>query len=185
MKQAVRVMHPLGVARHLGADHARREPVVGSGRARVRWCARRGPRPSSAQVDGQSCGQADARSVSRPGEIRIGLFTAASPPMSGTESQQQILAAGLRGHSAASWRFSCSLFSWARSLERRPHPAHQQDQDRATSGRDQRGVVETLRAELRHQIASTAGSVAITSPTIQPKRPAPAIPGSGSVAART
>src|SRR5712672_2579834 len=31
MKQVVRVMHPLGVARHLGADHALRVAVVGSG----------------------------------------------------------------------------------------------------------------------------------------------------------
>src|SRR5712672_2579831 len=90
---------------------------------------------SSAQVDGQSCGQADAPIRIASGRDRIGLFTAASPPMSGTERQQQILAAG------APWslRRQLTLFLLAlllgALLGAPPHAADQQHQDRSDQRR--------------------------------------------------
>ena len=57
--QPVGVMHALGVARDLGADHAGRVGVV-LGAADAADALLSKTSTSSAQVDGQSCGQAEA-----------------------------------------------------------------------------------------------------------------------------
>ena len=69
LRQPVGMMDALGIARDLGADHAGGVGIVFGPRTRpIR--APSSTSTSSAQVDGQSCGQADATDFKRGGDGR-------------------------------------------------------------------------------------------------------------------